>query len=177
MFKHSPRGDPTLVRLNRNRRAVAVAPAHHKNMVASKTMITGEYVRRQIRPCKVSDVHIPICIGPRYRNMDKLVHSGSVLPLCYILPLRVGLLSQIKKPPATADGQEFENQGTTTHTLHHQSTLCLGDGIRHSIKAEGSKQIVYHACQYIGFCMNWQMIISQSSTIQGHYGYLIDTTL
>ena len=107
MFKHRPRRDATLVCFHRNRRAVTVAPAHHQNMIASKAMITREYVSRQIRPSEVSDVHVPVGIGPRHRNVDKLIHSGFVLPLCYILPLHRGYCLKSKNRLQRQTVKEF----------------------------------------------------------------------
>ena len=66
MLKDFPRGDAAFVRLDRDRRAVAVRAADHQHMVAAQAMVAREDISWQVAASQMTDMQVAIGVGPSY---------------------------------------------------------------------------------------------------------------
>ena len=75
LAEHLLRRNPLLLRRQRNRRAVRVAPRHHQHLIALDAMIAREYIRRQVRPRHMPDMDRAVGIRPSDRRKYALRHK------------------------------------------------------------------------------------------------------
>jgi hypothetical protein len=71
---HSLRCDPLLLSANGYGRAMLVASGNHQHVISLEAMIPGEYIGRQVTPCKMAQMQCAVSVGPGHGYQYALGH-------------------------------------------------------------------------------------------------------